>query len=102
MVFPVARKEDDGHVAVFSHPRRIAGRAVRRDEELRLFVLKFERVPEGGPSDDSNNRRGHGKPTRSHRAIKLPSPTRRFVIWFPSPGSAGLDRRSRARGRLAQ
>src|SRR5437879_13325809 len=78
MVLPVAREEDDRHLAAFSHPWGIAGRAVRRDEQLRLFVLEFERIPERGTSDDSNDGRRHGKRTRSHRAIKLPSPTHRL------------------------
>src|SRR3989441_5535847 len=85
MVLPVAREEDDGHLAAFSHSRGIAGRAVRRDEELRLFVLEFERIPERGTSDDSNDGRPHGKRTRSHRAIKLPSPTRRLGRFGGTP-----------------
>src|SRR2546427_7595672 len=73
MVFSVTRQEDDCDRAALSHPRRIAERAVRRDEELRLFVLEFKRITECRPPDDPDDGRRHGVRTRSHRAIKFPS-----------------------------
>src|SRR5437667_12191810 len=90
MVLAVARQEDDHHGAPFSHARRIARSAVWRDEKLRLFVLEFERVPEGRPSDDSDDGGGHGGRTKSHRAIKVPS--RRS--WL-GPGAPAKGRRPR-------
>src|SRR2546422_11650782 len=75
MVLPVAREEDDGHLAAFSQPWGIAGRAVRRDEELSLFVLAFERIPECGTSEHPNAGRSRRKRTRRHGAVKLPAPT---------------------------
>src|SRR5437867_3561528 len=74
MVFSVARQEDDRERASLSHSRRIAWRAVRGYEELRLFVLEFKRIAERRASNDPDDGRRHGERTKSHRAIKLPSP----------------------------
>src|SRR5438094_4630247 len=51
MVFSVAWQEDDRDRAALPHSRRIAWRAVRRDEELCLFVLEFKRITERRPSN---------------------------------------------------
>jgi len=87
MVFSVTRQEDDRDRAALSHPRRIAGRAVRRDEELRLFVLEFKRITECRPPDDPDDGWRHTGRTKSHRAIKFPS--RRSSV---TARCTGLDR----------
>src|SRR5207249_10782175 len=73
MVFSVAWQEDDRDRAALTHSRRIAWRAVRRDEELRLFVLEFKRIAEGRASDDPDDGRRHSERTSSPGAMEVTS-----------------------------
>jgi hypothetical protein len=59
MILPVARQEGHADTRVRPDPRRIARRAVRRDEEPHLLLLQLEGVAEGGSSNDSDERGGH-------------------------------------------